>query len=343
MRGVPAFSRTARPGIDPSAQDRSARLAVTVFPVLVLLGAIIGFVANEPVRTLAPGINPLLGLIMFGMGMTLTPADFATVARRPLPVGLGILAQFAIMPLLGLAIAAALALPPELAAGVILVGCVPGGTASNVITYLAKADTALSVAMTTCSTLLAPLLTPLLAWWLAGAYLPVDGPAMGRSIVQIVLVPVVAGLLARVAFARLVGRVMPVLPWVSVLTISLVVAIVVAGSADRVASAGLLVFVAVVLHNGCGYALGYGLAALARQPERVRRTVAIEVGMQNSGLAAGLAAAAFSPAAALPGAMFSIWHNVSGSLLASVFRWRDARVARASAQPTAAGPTRPGP
>lgn len=165
----------------------------------------------------------------------------------------------------------------------------------------------------------------MLTLWLAGAYLPVDGPAMTSSILQIVLFPVIAGLCVRFGAGRIVERWLPVLPWFSVVAISVIVAIVVAGSAAKVVSAGLVVLAAVVLHNGLGYALGYGAARLLRLPETSARTVSIEVGMQNSGLAAGLAAKHFDPAAALPGAVFSLWHNLSGALLAAYFRRRDAR------------------
>ena len=305
-----------------SAEDRSARVAVTLFPVLILAGAAVAFASPDTFTPLGEVINPLLGVIMFGMGLTLTLPDFKLVATRPLPVLLGVVAQYAVMPLLGLGVAVALQLPADLAAGVILVGCAPGGTASNVVTYLAKGDTALSVAMTSVSTLLAPLLTPVLTLWLAGQYLPVDGAGMALSILQIVLLPVAAGLVVRLFLPRLVTRALPALPWVSVVAITLVVIAVVAGSADSIVDAGLLVLLAVVLHNGLGYALGYGFGRLTGQPERVRRTMAVEVGMQNSGLAAGLAAQYFSPLAALPGAVFSVWHNVSGAVLAAYLRRR---------------------
>lgn len=315
-------TQTAGTTSGPNAEDRSARVAVTLFPLLILAGAGLAFLAPGTFTPLGAAINPLLGVIMFGMGLTLTLPDFRLVVTRPLPVLLGVVAQYSIMPLLGLGVSWALQLPPELAAGVILVGCAPGGTASNVVTYLAKGDTALSVTMTSVSTLLAPLLTPMLTLWLAGQYMPVDGIGMARSILQIVLVPVALGLVARTLLPRVVTRALPLLPWVSVVAITLVVIAVVSGSADKIVDAGLLVLAAVVLHNCLGYAIGYGFAAVTKQPERVRRTVAVEVGMQNSGLAAGLAATYFSPLAALPGAVFSVWHNVSGAILAALLRRR---------------------
>lgn len=262
---------------------------------------------------------------MFGMGLTLTPVDFALVGKRPVPVVIGVVAQYGIMPLLGWGVSMALGLPPALAAGVILVGCCPGGTASNVVSYLARGDVALSVAMTSVSTILAPVLTPLLTLWLAGRYMPVDAAAIGLSILQIVLIPVVVGLVVRHVLPRLVERLLPALPWISVAAITVVVIAVVSGSAGIIFSAGLLVFAAVLLHNGLGYALGYGAARIFRLQTPARRTTAIEVGMQNSGLAAGLARTYLTPEAALPGAIFSVWHNVSGAALAAYWRRRDAR------------------
>ena len=303
-----------------SAEERSARVAVTLFPLLILAGGALALFFPSPFTGLAAFINPALMLIMFGMGLTLTLPDFALVVRQPLPVLLGVVAQYVIMPLLGLGISLLLQLPPALAAGVILVGCAPGGTASNVVTYLAKGNVALSVTMTCVSTLLAPVFTPLLTLWLAGQYMPVDAGAMALSIVQIVLIPVVLGLAARTFIPGLVDRVIPALPWVSVLAITFVVTAVVAGSAEAIFSAGLLILLAVVLHNAGGYLLGYGAAKLFRLPVPSRRTMAVEVGMQNSGLAAGLAKTYFAPEAALPGAVFSVWHNVSGAIVAAFWR-----------------------
>lgn len=313
-------SRTETP-----AEERSALWAVTVFPILVLAAGLYAWAVPGTFDGFSGAITWLLGVIMFGMGLTLTLPDFRLVLSRPLPVVLGVLAQYGIMPLLGLLVATVLGLSPELTAGVVLVGCVPGGTASNVVSYLARADVALSVTMTSVSTLLAPLATPLLTLWLVGERLPVDAGGMALSIAQIVLLPVLVGLAVRLTLPRLVERVLPALPWFSVLVIALVVAIVVSLSADRIAEAGLIVLAAVVLHNGLGLTLGYAFGRVTRQTEASARTMAIEVGMQNSGLASGLAAAFFSPVAALPGAVFSVWHNLSGALLAGFFRRLDAR------------------
>ncbi|WKD57810.1 Sodium Bile acid symporter family protein [Corynebacterium capitovis DSM 44611] len=223
------------------------------------------------------------------------------------------------------------------------------------MSYLARGDVALSVTMTSISTLLAPLVTPVLALWLAGEYMPVSASSMALSILQMVFLPVVAGLVLRLVLPKAIEAVLPVLPWVSVVSISLIVAIVVFGSRDKIVQAGLIVLAAVVIHNALGYALGYATGRLTRQPEPVARTMAIEVGMQNSGLAATLAAAYLSPLAALPGAVFSVWHNLSGALLVLIARRVDysndwalggdgkrAGPARAAGRCTRRGPARRG-
>ncbi len=304
-------------------EDRSAYVATLGFPLLVIAGGLLGYLAPDVVKPISGWSTWLLGVIMLGMGLTLRPVDFALVAKRPLPVFIGVVAQFVIMPAVAVLVTFLLRLPPELAAGVILVGCAPGGTASNVVTYLARGDVALSVTMTSISTLLAPILTPLLTLWLAGQHMPVSGSAMALSILKMVLLPVGLGILLRLAAPRFVTALLPALPWISVIAISLIVANVVFVSRDKIAQAGLLVFAAVVIHNTLGYLLGYLTGKATRQPEAVSRTMAIEVGMQNSGLAATLAAAHLSPLAALPGAVFSVWHNLSGAVVALLARRAD--------------------
>jgi BASS family bile acid:Na+ symporter len=266
-------------------------------------------------------INPLLGVIMFGMGLTLSPKDFRIVLSRPKDILLGCLAQFTVMPLLALALTWAFSLPKELALGVILVGCCPGGTASNVITYLAKGDLALSVGMTATSTLLAPILTPFLVWLLAGTMVEVDTVGMLLSIVYVVIAPIVAGLLCQHFLPRLTKGVVPYLPACSSVTIAVVVGIIVSHNADRLLVGGLLAVVVVMLHNVCGLAIGYLLGRLLALPDAKRRAISIEVGMQNSGLASSLATLHFAayPLATIPGAIFSVWHNISGALVARLY------------------------
>jgi BASS family bile acid:Na+ symporter len=293
------------------------------FAVIVLVAGAVALTVPDLFAAGTVAVPYLLMVIMLGMGMTLRASDFGIVARRPWALIIGVAAQYVVMPGLAWLLTQALDLPAAVAAGVILVGAAPGGTASNVMVFLAKGDTALSVAMTSVSTLLAPLLTPLLVLWLAGEYLPVDAGGLFVSIVQIVVVPVLLGLVLRALLPRVVEAVLPALPLVSVAGITAVVVVVVAASSETILSVGLVVVVAVVLHNLLGYGVGYAIGRSFGMPMAARRAIAIEVGMQNSGLAAGLATVHFTPAAALPAAIFSVWHNVSGSLLASYWARRD--------------------
>jgi BASS family bile acid:Na+ symporter len=266
-------------------------------------------------------INPMLGVIMFGMGLTLSPHDFKIVLSRPKDIIIGCLAQFTVMPLLASGLAWAFALPKELALGVILVGCCPGGTASNVITYLAKGDLALSVGMTATSTLLAPVMTPLLVWLMAGTMVDVDTIGMLQSIVYVVIAPIVAGLLCQRFLPEMTKHVTPYLPAFSSVVIALVVGIVVSHSADRLLVGGLLVVIAVMAHNLLGLFVGYLIGRLLRLQKPKCVALSIEVGMQNSGLASSLAVLHFAayPLATIPGAVFSVWHNISGALVAKLY------------------------
>ena len=293
--------------------------------LFVLLIGVVGAVRPQTLTWVGPYVGWLLGVVMFGMGMTLTFQDFKRVLQRPWEVLLGVAAQFLIMPLAAWFLVWLFALPPELAIGVVLVGTCPGGTASNVISYLAKGDVALSVSMTMATTLLAPVVTPTLTWLLAGSWIEVSFTAMMISIAQMVLLPLLLGLTAHHFFERTVEKILPVMPVVSVVTIVLLVGGVVALGAESLLDVGLLMAAIVVLHNAFGLVLGYGMARLFRLDSKKARTVSIEVGMQNSGMAASLAVLYFSPAAAIPGAIFSVWHNISGSIVANYFARRDER------------------
>lgn len=297
-----------------------SRFVSASFPFWVLLFAILAFFRPAWFLPLTAAIAPLLGLVMFGMGLTLKGEDFREVARHPIRVLIGVLAQFVIMPGLAWLLCNLLQLPAEIAVGVILVGCCPGGTASNVMTWLSRGDVALSVAITSVTTLLAPLVTPALVWLLASAWLPVSFAAMFLSILQVVLVPIALGLLAQRLLGERTRQVAEVLPLVSVFSIVVIIAAVVAASQARIAESGLLIMAVVMLHNGFGLLLGYLTGKLTGMPLAQRKALAIEVGMQNSGLGAALANAHFSPLAAVPSALFSVWHNLSGSLLAALFR-----------------------
>mgnify|MGYP001338025507 CR=1 FL=1 len=299
--------------------------AEQLLPLGALLAGGAAWLWPEPLAAGRGAIQPLLGLVMLGMGMTLHPREFRRVAQRPAAVGIGVALQLAVMPLLALGLARALELPPEIGVGLLLVGVCPGGTASNVVAFLARGDVALSVSLTTASTLLAPIATPGLMALYAGAHVPVPAAAMLRDIATIVLLPVAVGVVLNALLGRRLAPLARVLPAVSVAAIVAIVAIVVALNRDRLALLALPAALAVVLHNGGGLLLGWaGARALGRSGAEAR-TIAIEVGMQNSGLAAALATAHFSAAAALPGALFSVWHNVSGGALAALWSRRAPR------------------
>lgn len=292
-------------------------IAGKYFAVWVILTSVIAFMFPDPFLGLGGYITILLGVVMFGMGLTLKAVDFKIIFTKPLPVLIGVCAQFIIMPLVAFVIAKLLNLPAELAAGLVLLGCVPGGTASNVMVYLAKGNVPLSIAMTSVSTLLAPIMTPLLLLLLAGQWMPVDAVAMFMSIVQVIIVPIVLGLAIKKFFPFAVEKSLTVLPLISVAAIITIVAAVVSGNSATIAASGLLIFTAVMLHNGFGLLLGYSAGKVLGQDEVNRRAIAIEVGMQNSGLGVALATAHFGPLAALPSVLAAAWHNISGPILAT--------------------------
>ena len=290
--------------------------------VIALLVAIIALVFPDPVKGVIKTsyVNTLLGIVMFGMGMTLKLSDFKVVFTKPKAVITGILSQFVIMPLLAFLLVKIFNLDPALAVGVILVGSCPGGTSSNVMTYLAKGDVALSVGMTACTTILAPVVTPALVLLLGGATINVSYVSMLMSIVQVVLVPIVLGFVINHFFEKFAQACAKVLPLVSVIAICLIIMAVVAANAAKIMTVGWLIVVVVMLHNLCGYALGYGVGKVLGLSRDQMRTLSIEVGMQNSGLATSLATVHFAtmPLAAVPGTVFSVWHNISGAIYANI-------------------------
>ncbi len=266
-------------------------------------------------------INYLLMIVMFGMGMTAKLSDFAIVFKRPRDVMIGCAAQFIVMPLLAFLLGKAFSLNDELLVGVVLVGTCPGGTSSNVITYLSKGDTALSIGMTSINTLLAPLLTPLLTYLYLRTSVTVDVMSMFMSIIQVVIVPIGLGLLINRVFGKYTQKISAVLPTVSVTAICLIVAAVVSHNSEKIRSTGLVIFAVVILHNLLGYLCGYLIGVLFHMDLPRKKAVAIEIGMQNSGLATTLAGTSFPgmAMATVPGAIFSVWHNISGALLAGWF------------------------
>ncbi len=293
-----------------------------LFPLWALLLSAVAYVMPQWFTPWREAIVPLLMVIMFGMGMTITLKDFVRVWSRPGVLAFGVTLQYLVMPVAAWAVASLMMLPPALLAGMVLVGSSPGGTASNVICYLARGNVALSVSLTFLSTLLAFLLTPAFTWLLAGRAVPVPFGNMLLDILRIVLAPVLIGAALNSLLGRRLARLLPVFPVLSVVAIVVIIAIIVALNQPRLGHIGLAVTGAIVLHNGIGLLLGYLLPRLAGQDPITARTLAIETGMQNSGLAVALALKYFGAMAALPGALFSIWHNLSGALLASFWRRR---------------------
>lgn len=290
--------------------------------LIIIAATLLSLLAPQAVSFIKTSyVNTLLGIVMFGMGLTLKPQDFKVVFSQPKNVCIGFLAQFTIMPLLAYLLTKVFQLPPELAIGVILVGTCPGGTASNVMTYLSKGDVALSVGMTAISTVFAPVLTPLLTYFYAGATVDVDMWAMFFSIIQVVIVPIVLGFVINHYFSKFAQSVVEYLPMISTLAIVAILCAVVSVNATKIMTSGLLILVVVILHNVLGYLLGYFSAKALKMDATKCRAVSIEVGMQNSGLATSLATVHFAqyPLATIPGAVFSVWHNVSGALLANFF------------------------
>ena len=290
--------------------------------VLVLVAAALALIFPDVLQQIPTKvINYLLGVVMFGMGLALNLQDFKIVFSRPKDVIIGCLAQFTIMPLLALGLSRLFSLDEALALGVILVGCCPGGTASNVITYLAKGDLALSVGMTGVSTLLAPFMTPLLTWALAGKSVDVDIAGMLLSILWVVILPIVVGLIVKAIWPKFTEKAIDYLPAISTIAIAMIVAIVIGASASKLLAGGLIIILVVILHNLCGLSLGYLIGRLLGLSEPKKRAISIEVGMQNSGLASSLATLHFAayPLATIPGAIFSVWHNISGAMVARLF------------------------
>ena len=301
---------------------RLCKLISDYMGLLVLAAAVVALAAPSAFSGIRPTvINPLLGVIMFGMGMALRLEDFRIVFSRPRDILIGCTAQFTIMPLLAFALSRLFALNEALAVGVVLVGCCPGGTASNVITYLAKGDLALSVGMTATSTILAPVLTPLLVWLLAGKTVDVDVIGMLLSILWVVILPIVAGLIVKWFWPRFTEKATAYLPAVSSLAIAFIVMIIIAANASKLLLGGLIIVVVVILHNLCGLGLGWLIGHLLHLPAAKRKAISIEVGMQNSGLASSLATLHFAayPMATIPGAIFSVWHNISGAIVARLY------------------------
>lgn len=319
-----------------SALLQFSQFVQKTFALWVILFSAIALMLPDLFVWLRAYIPWMLGLIMFGMGMTMTPGDFKSILQSPKAVAIGVVAQFMVMPGLAFLLCQLFQLPAEIAIGVILVGCCPGGTASNVITYMAKGNTALSVACTSVSTLLAPLLTPAIFYLLASQWIEINALSMLISILQVVLFPIILGLIVRALLKTKVEGYIQVMPVISVIAIVAIVAAIIAGSKTQILESGLMILGLVALHNGMGYLLGYWASRILKLAEIDCRAVSIEVGMQNSGLGVALAATHFaaSPITAVPSAIFSLWHNISGPALATYWAAKSKTIESVSAQDT---------
>lgn len=313
----------SRPDNETTEREQAANSG-RLFLIFVVVFCVAAWFLPETFAKGRPLIVPLLSVVMLGMGLTLTPEDFGRVLKQPSTVGLGAGLQFLVMPFSAYAISRMLGLSDEATIGMVLVGACPGGTASNVIAYLSRADVALSVTLTAVSTLIAPLATPALTSLLAGKIVDVNEAALFLSVAKIVLAPVLAGLVLRRFLERFIEPILKALVPFTSLVIALIIAIIVGASHGNFGAAVLPILPAVFLHNAVGLGAGYGFARVLKFPEQSARTIAIEVGMQNSGLAVALASQFFAAAAALPGAVFSVWHNVSGAVLANFWAGRSA-------------------
>lgn len=292
---------------------------ILYFPVIAILASIFAYIFPGLLTGYKAFIIPLLTIIMFSMGVLLSTEDFKRVLVKPKIIGLGVLLQLAIMPLAAFLVSRSLNLSTELLVGMVLVGASSGGTASNVICYLAKGDVALSITLTLCSTLLAIITMPFLTWLYIGQSITVPTVQMLLSIAKVVVIPVLAGVALNTLFCQYIKRAKRIFPLISMASIVFIIAIIVALNAGKLSSIALTLASAVVLHNFIGLAAGFFITKALGYDAQTARTLAIEVGMQNSGLSVALAVKYFSPLAAVPGALFSIWHNISGSLLAAIW------------------------
>jgi bile acid:Na+ symporter, BASS family len=301
---------------------RLLEILTSGFPVWVLGASIVALVKPATFTWFSgPAIPVGLAIIMLGMGLTLAVEDFERVARRPVPALCGVLLQYTVMPLLGWSLGYALGLPNQWAVGLVLVACCPGGTASNVICYLANADVALSVSMTSVSTLLAALMTPTLTALLAGSRVNVPAWGLFLSTVQVIVLPVIGGLLLRRYLPGVTRRILPGAPLAAVVMICLIVASVIGAGKEQILRAAAPLLAGVMLLHASGFLLGYVLSRLWLRNENLARTISVEVGMQNSGLGVVLARQNFpNPAVAIPSAISSLTHSLIGSLLAAIWR-----------------------
>jgi BASS family bile acid:Na+ symporter len=299
--------------------NQSRSIIIDYFPLWAIMISFIAYYFPSVFISLKPYIVILLAIIMFGMGVTLRIDDFKNVLKKPASIFLGTFLQFILMPLIAFLLCVLFQLPKELMIGLILVGCCPGGTASNLICYLARGNVALSISLTTVSTFLSFLLTPLLTLIYIGEIVSVPVHNMILTILQIIIIPVILGLLINTYLYKKINNFIAVFPMLSVLSIIIVIGIVIALNHNNIHKVTYLLVITVILHNTTGFLLGYYISKLFKIDESQARTISIEVGMQNSGLSVVLALKYFGAVASLPGTIFSIWHNIGGSILANIW------------------------
>ncbi|MDP5217617.1 bile acid:sodium symporter family protein [Ruegeria sp. 2205SS24-7] len=310
----------------PAPIERISAFISQFFVVFVIISALWSWNSPQAFAWASDKIPLLLGILMFGAGATLTVDEFKEVGKHPLYVLAAVASQFIMMPLLAFFLVELVDLPDVVAFGVILVGACPGGIASNVITLMARGDVALSVSITSVSTLLSPIMTPLLVILLTGSDIDVAPFDLFRSIVMIIIVPISLGLIARMIFGPNLADLMKVLlPVMSTFSIMSLTGATVGANKEVIASVSNVIVFVVIAHNVLGYLGGYGVARLVGLPSRQRKSYCFEIGMQNSSLAVALATLHFAPAAAVAAAIFGVWHNISGPALASLWAWRDAK------------------
>lgn len=303
--------------------EKICKLITGYFPLWVVVGSILAYLYPGPVKPLGVYVPYYLGIVMLSMGLTMTVQDFKLVLSRPRDVVWGVVPRYLIMPFVALSVSKLLGLSPELSAGLILVGCCPSAVASNLMSFLSKGDTALSITVSSVNTILAPALTPAIFLLLAGSMVPVDTAAMLLDIAKVVLFPICLGLLIRRVFDQYIHNILFIMPAISTISLMFIITTGVAMNAGRLASVALLAFVAVALHNACGLLLGFFTARkLGGLNLYKSKAIAFEIGMENSGLAVALALAHLDPLAAIPGAIFSAWHNLTGSALATYWAKR---------------------
>lgn len=290
--------------------------------LIIIIFSVVAYFVPDYFSWMTNYTTIFLALAMFGMGTSIDSDAFKKILKNPRDIFIGALAQFTIMPLLAWILAVSFDVNKDIALGIILVGSCPGGTASNVITHIAGGNVSMSVSMTILSTLLAPIVTPFLVYLLAGRWVEVSILAMFKSVVTVVLIPVLMGIFAKKLSPEKMEKSKSIFPLISSLAIILIISGIIGANSEKIAKSGLIVLLIVMIHNALGLLLGLGVSKLFKMDYDKQTALSIEVGMQNSGLAIQLATANFAlnPLATLPGAIFSIWHNISGSIFASIRR-----------------------